>query len=787
MSVEALAATAIGPPAFALPPAAGGDAPPRVFELSSHRRAKDALAFGLGVPQLGYNIFVLGEDRSGRMTATLALLEEHAQTLPAGPDWLYLPNFRLPREPKPCRLPAGIGRQFRSRLSGLLAVLAPALARAFEAPEFASRIEQAREAMQQSVATGFRGLGQFAAERGLALEQGEKGLMLKPLPGNEPEALEHLTEAERQRRLQGFGEVRQRVTEFLQEAHRGELAFAAAVREARAQAADAALGPLIDPIVAEFGGHGGLRRWLVELRVDLIEHLDLLAADPADGADAKHSPAEERYQVNLLVDHGDESHASVVVEPNPSYERLFGGFDVRLENGVAVTDYRLIRAGALHRANGGILVLRAEAIAAEPMVWNFLKGALRDRCIRIEPPRGPMQPVSGAPSAQAIPLDVKVVIIGAPRWYYTFFSADPDFAIYFKIKADIDADMPANADNLSAFADMIRFMARQHSPEGASDAAVARALAEASRWAQHRGKLSAQFERIEDLVIEAAALAHAERAPQIGPSQVRHALALRRERQARIEDRSQEAIRDGTILIDTAGARIGQVNGLTVRDQGDHSFGLPVRVSARVHAGRMGIVNIERSTELGGPIQQKGVYIIGGYVSGLFADRLPLSFSASVTFEQSYGGVEGDSASMGELVAVLSALAEAPIRQDVAITGSVNQAGESQPIGGAIEKVEGFFRVCAARGLTGTQGVLVPASNAPHLVLCEEVAEAVAAKRFHIWTMADVEDALRLLTGLEPGRAGADGRFPAGTVFQRVEATLEVFDRLLAQRVAPLR
>jgi predicted ATP-dependent protease len=440
----------------------------------------------------------------------------------------------------------------------------------------------------------------------------------------------------------------------------------------------------------------------------------------------------------------------------------------------------------LHRANGGVLVLRAEAIAAEPMVWNFLKAALRDCCVRIEPPRVPMQPISGATSAPAIPLEVKVVIVGAPRWYYTFFSLDPDFAAYFKVKADIDPDMPADADNLRVYAMLIRHMARRHVPEGASDEAVARALAEAARWAQHRGKLSAQFERIDDLVVEAATLAHRDHATKIGIDHVRQALALRRERSARIEDRSREAISDGTILIDTSGTRVGQVNGLTVRDLGDHSFGLPVRVSARVHAGRMGIVNIERATELGGPIQQKGVYIIGGYLSSLFAGRLPLSFSASVTFEQSYGGVEGDSASMGELVAVLSALAEAPIRQEIAITGSVNQAGESQPIGGAIEKVEGFFRVCAARGLSGTQGALIPASNAQHLVLSEEVAEAIALGRFHLWTMANAEDAIRLLTGLEPGRAGVDGRFPAGTLFQRVEATLDRFDRLLAARTAPL-
>jgi len=482
------------------------------------------------------------------------------------------------------------------------------------------------------------------------------------------------------------------------------------------------------------------------------------------------------------VDHSEERHAPVVLEPTPTYENLFGSFEYRLDGGMAVTDHRHIRAGALHRANDGILVLRAEAIAEQPMVWSFLKASLRDRCIRIEPPRTGGPPLVGAPSPHSIPLAVKIVIVGAPRWYYTFFSVDPDFATYFKIKADIDPDLPAEPQNLARYQSLMRHMARRHLAGGATDAAVARLLAQAARQAGHRRKLSSRLESLEDLVIEAAAQARADHAAKIDAPHVLKALAERRQRRARVEDRAQESIREGLMLIDTDGMRVGQVNGLTVRDLGDHAFGIPVRVSARVQAGRHGIINVERATELGGPIQQKGVYIIGGYLSGCFARRLPLSFSASVTFEQSYGGVEGDSASMGELVAVISALADVPLRQEIAITGSVNQTGESQPIGGANEKLEGFYRTCAERGLTGKQGAVIPAANAAHVILREEVAAAVAAGRFHIWIMHDVHDALELLTGLDPGRAGADGRYPAGSVMARVEATLDHFDHLLKER-----
>ena len=794
MSIRRLAGSETGPPAFAIPPPdikPGSEAgePPHIFDLSSHRRARDALAFGLAVPQLGFNIFVIGEDRSGRMTATLDHLAEHAKKLPPPPDWVYLPNFRHPERPLPFRLPAGIGRGFRDRVAALLPALREALGRAFEAVEFAGRFQRESEALQHQVGMEFAALRGYGAERGLTVERTPQGISVQPLPGYEPDALAQLPAEEQQKRAAGFAELRARLNAFMQATRQSEQGFAESVREARRLAADAALAPLMDPIAAEFGGYAGLRRWLVELRADLIDHLDLLVRKTRDdkGEDDKegaaHLAAEDRYTVNLLVDHGDDPVAQVVLEPTPTYEKLFGSFEYRNEGGTPVTDYRHIRAGALHRANGGILVLRAEAIADQVPVWNFLKAALRDRCIRIEPPaQDGRPPIAGAPAPHPIPLEIKVVIVGAPRWYYTFFSADPDFATYFKVKADIDPDMPAEPRNLAVYGELVRHMARRYFPGGVTEAAVARLLGEAARWAGHRKKLSARFELIEDLVIETANFAKAARVTAIDVAEVRRALGERRQRSARMEDRSQEAIRDGMILIDTAGARIGQVNALTVRDLGDHAFGLPVRVSARVHAGRHGIVKVERATELGGPIQQKGIYIIGGYLSGRFARRLPLSFAATVTFEQSYGGVEGDSASMAELVAVLSALAEAPIRQDVAITGSVNQNGEAQPVGGIIEKIEGFYRTCAERGLTGEQGVLIPAANADLAVLAEDVAAAITAERFHVWTMTDVDDALALLTGLEPGQPRSDGSLPAESVMGRVQATLDQFDRLLTER-----
>jgi predicted ATP-dependent protease len=552
-----------------------------------------------------------------------------------------------------------------------------------------------------------------------------------------------------------------------------------------------AVAPLLDKLEADFNQHAGLARWLVELRADIIENLELLGEPPSGDKAAELATeiaAEERYAVNLLVDHGDDPHPQVVVEPNPSYENLFGTIEYRSVNGVAETDFTLIRAGALHRANGSVLVLRADAMAQRGEAWGFLKAALRDGVIRIEElHRQGGMPMAGAPQPKPIPLQVKVVIVGAPRWYYTFFSSDPDFTTYFKVKADIDPDMPADESNLRVYAGLIDATARRYS-DGCDKEAMQRLLGEASRWAADRRKLSARYELVEDVIAEAAAIASrasgGRRARRITAEHVRRALDERRQRNARVEDRSHEQLRDGVVMIDTAGARIGQINALTIRDLGDYDFGLPSRVTARVFVGRHGIVNIERSIEMGGPIQQKGVFIIGGYLNGRFARSYPLSFSATLTFEQNYGGVEGDSASMGELLAILSALSDVPLRQDIAITGSVNQNGESQAVAGVSRKVEGFYRTCAERGLTGSQGVLIPAANERNLVLSEEVTEAIADGRFHVWSMRDVDDALELLTGLDPGRPDRSGAVPTGSVAARIHASLDRFDAIMRERAS---
>lgn len=782
MPVKQLDADSVGLPKFV--PAAGAEG--SLFDLSSHARAREALEVGLAMKDPGFNIFVVGEDRSGRMTETLAFLSRSLKDLPVADDWVYLNNFRRTHRPRPVRLPAGVGRVFRDRLASVIANLHDSLVQAFGGDEFRHEVERAGESVHGEINREMETLRSEAAESGLTILQTPQGVMVAALDEEgKPVGIDTVPEDRRQALQSKAEEIGKRLGEISRRAARLQADLAESVIKLRRQVADQAVGAILEPVVTEFGKYPGLNRWLISAREDILDHLDLFRGEQ-DGARMPGTPApeppERRYAVNLLVDHGDETELAPVVESNPTYENLFGRIEYRSTGGYLDTDFTLIRSGALHRANGGILVIRAEAIAAHPTSWQFLKGALRDGCIRIEElyRYGGAQ-ITGSPSPKPIPLDVKVVIVGAPLWYYAFFTIDREFRAYFKIKADIDTDMEADEHNIAVYSRLVRRAATTADASQISDEAVARMLGQCSRWAADRTRLTAQGELVADTMAEAAHIAAAN-GHVVDLEIVEKAIERRRRRNSRIEDRSQEAIARGTILIDTAGDVVGQVNGLTVRDMGDHAFGGAARITARASVGRAGVINIERHVALGGPIQQKGVMVLYGYLTGRFARAMPVAFNCSITFEQSYGGVEGDSASLAELLAILSDLAQAPLRQDLAITGSVNQLGRAQAIGGAHHKVEGFYRTCAEAGLTGSQGAVVPKANERNLVLRDEVAEAVEGGRFHLYSVETIEEAAALFTGLEIGEPDGAGLYPPDTLYGRVQQTLAGFDRILAER-----
>ena len=780
MAAKKLEAGNVGVPRFDVPEARDGD----VFALSSHTRAREALEFGLSVGAPGFNIFVLGADRSGRMTATLEFLRKAVDGQPRAKDWIYLNNFDEPHHPIPICLPAGEGRRFQARMASLLPRLREALAKAFGRDEYEKLLEAESDAVQGEISEQIETLRHEAREHGLDITQTPQGFSIfpidaegRPLP---QEALAALSEPQREaleERAKGINEKLRDIRRF---AAKQQSKLAENLQGMNREVAENAVGGLLDDLAEGFADQEPLQTWIAALRADILD--DITRFRPAEpNAPLGSQAPEQRYAVNLLVDRSSETGPAVVLEPEPGFDTLFGYLEYRQSQGVLETDFSMFRAGALHEANGGILVLRAEALATSPGLWIALKACLRDREIALgNPLRAGVVPIAGVPRPKPIPLDVKVVLVGPPKWYYTFFSVDPEFQTYFRIKADIDVDLEASQDNLAHYAGLIERMARDYGVEGCDRAAICHMIGMSARWAADRRRLTAQFERIEDTVREAAQLLDPPCCGTISDEQVAQAIRARRARNARIEDRLHQQISQGMVMIDVTGKVRGQVNGLVVRDFGDHAFGNPSRVTARAWTGRQGVINVERHVEMAGPIQQKGAMIVQGFLAGRFARRTRLSFNCSITFEQSYGGVEGDSASLAELIAILSELSGLEVRQDLAITGSVNQRGESQAVGGVHHKVEGFFRSCIDKGeLTGSQGVVIPVANEPHLVLRDEVVEAIDAGRFHLWSVETIEEALELFLEAPVGEPDADGSYPPDSINGRVVAELERFDRTI--------
>ena len=768
MTIKNLAADDICFPSFDIGAGRDGD----IFSFSSHQRARDALAFGLGIDDSHFNIFVLGEPRSGRLSSTVEFIETASKEMKPAADWIYLNNFQRAAEPQAYSLPAGGGYEFSKALAATIDQLTAAMGDAFGSDEMKQRMQEAAAGGAADIQGEVDALRETAQSHGLDIIQTDDGMSIaaidddgNPVPPNE-------MSAEQQQAAQQYGpDLAQSLTMLMAAASENQVALQQSLDMMARDLLDQVGAPILDAIAEKYGSYPGLAGWFVELRADIAENYRILLAENPTELPAEMQP-ETRYAVNLLSDNRATPGAPVIVEPNPTYQNLFGHLQYRQSEQGYATDFTMVQPGARHRANGGVLVLRADMIAEAPGIWGYLKAALRDGEIRIEEPhRANSLPVAGAVRPAPVPLSVKVVMIAAPKWYYTFFASDPEFQSYFKIKADIDADMETNSKNLQEYSALIREFAVCDGAKGIDDEAIALLLGLASRWAANRERLSSQFEQINDVVVEAHRTM-GKKSSQITTDAVMQALANHQNRVSRIPSRMLDSIAEETVIITTTGSAVGQVNALTVRDMGDTSFGMPSRVTARASVGRHGVVNIERDVALGGPIQQKGVMVLQGFLAGMFARRFPLSFNCSVTFEQSYGGVEGDSASLAELMAILSDLSGVPLRQDLAITGSVNQRGEAQAIGGANQKIEGFFGACLSQAeLTGSQGVIIPVANERNVILLPEVSDAVAAGNFHIHSVATADDAIELFTGEA-----------AKKVYELVTTQLEAFDQALTER-----
>jgi predicted ATP-dependent protease len=762
-----------------------------VFGIVGQPRAAAAVEFGTGIARPGFNIFAFGAPGTGKRSFLQQYLESRARAQQTPPDLCYVHNFDDPRRPRLLRLPAGRGVAFRRDVERLTEDMRVAIAGAFESEAYQHRRQLIDEEFKERPERRLAEIGDRARTRGVALLRADEGLSCAALRGDDvltDEQFAALPESERTRIEQTIAEIQEEVQQTVRQVPRWNRERRERLRALNREVASQAVEHPLEEVGKAYADQPDVQRFLAALRQHATQHARDLAgggeqALPAPLGEMLGRPAGAEpgrvYDVNVLVDNGGSTGAPVIYEDNPTYDNLIGRIEYTTQLGALVTDHTLITAGALHRANGGYLLLDMHRLLRTPYAWDALKRALANRVVRIEP----LAQVMGLASAVSLDpepaaLHVQVVLMGDPALYYLVHTLDPDFLEHFKVAADFDETMPATGDQPLRYARLLATLCRQEGLRPLDRTAVARVMEHSSRLVDDQRRLSARIAIVMDLLREADHWAGLESHAATRAADVERAIAAQIHRADRPRQRYLEAVERRTVLLDTDGARVGQVNGLAVASYGTFAFGHPSRITARVRLGEGDLVNIEREVELSGPIHSKGVLILAGLLGARYASDCPLSLSATLVFEQSYGPIDGDSASAAELFALLSAIAGIPLRQDLAVTGSINQHGDIQPIGGANEKIEGFFDVCRTRGLTGRQGAIIPAANVEHLMLRRDVVDAVAAGQFHVYAIASVDEGITLLTGVPAGEAADDGSYPAGSFNARVRERL----RALAER-----
>jgi len=746
-------------------------------------RALEAVEFGSSIDKAGFNLFVIGGTGVGMREAVKAMLAEDAAERPSPPDWVYVNNFAKPDRPIAIELPSGRATGFKEAMRKLVEDLKSAAPAAFQSEDYQTRRSGIDEEFQKKQFEAFTELRRKAGEKSILLLRTPVGFALAPSEKGEvvpPDEFNAWPDKKRAEVQAEISTLENELEHIVRQIPQWDKQRRDDIRALNRETAKYAVDHLIEEVRDAFADIPRVAEHIEAVRSDLIENVPIFASrsEGGDGepAEAARAAAFERYEVNVLVSQNGVRGAPLVEELHPTLGNLIGRIEYVSAHGVLVTNFLLIKAGAIHRASGGYLLLDIRALLMEPFSWTALKRTLKRGEIAIEDVGrflGLTSTVTLEPDP--IPLKVKVALFGERLLYFLLFVYDPELSEHFKVLADFEDDFSRTPDNEAVFARLLASIAKRDELKPLDRAAVGRIIEHAARLADHSGKLSLRVTELREVLIESDFCAREAGRSMIERADVVRALEARIRRVSRIRDRAQESIVERVALIDTEGARVGQVNGLSVIEIGGFAFGRPTRITCQTRLGAGKVVDIEREVELGGPIHSKGVLILSGFLAGRYALDSPMSLFASLVFEQSYGGVEGDSASSAELYALLSALAEAPLRQDLAVTGSVNQLGIVQAIGGVNEKIEGFFDICAARGLTGTQGVLIPSANVQHLMLREDVVRACAEGRFAVYPVASIDEGIALLTGLEAGERQADGAFPAGSVNRRVEDRMRAF------------
>jgi len=747
-------------------------------------RALSALKFGLNIGEVGFNIYVSGPSGTGRTTAIKSYLEALAAKRETPSDWCYVHNFSDSYCPRALKVPAGMGKSLQKDMEHAIGNAKRSLIQAFASKEYTARRAEITESLNKKKEAAFDILGKKAEDRGLLLRSTPVGLVFIPASKGKPmseEEYQNLSSEDKDELKKKQEELTKELKEQISKLRTEESTVEKQLEDTDREVAGFAISHLFEKLMSKYSQLQQVVDYLKEVEQDIIENFEQFKSEPkATDSDplaamqgVVRKQALRKYEVNVLVDNSELKGAPVVLELNPTFGNLFGRIEKEAQFGAMYTDFTMIKSGSLHRANGGFLVVRVEDLLTNFQSWEGLKRALRDEKLVIEElgeRLGFVATKSLRP--EPAPLDIKVVVIGEPLYYYLLLRLDLEFKELFKVKADFDSRMDKSEANLKDYAAVICRMCGKENLKHLKNDALAKIVEHSSRLAGDQEKLSTLFADIADILREANFWTEEERASLIEAKHVEKAVEQRAYRSNLIQQRINEMIEKGMIIIDTESEEIGQVNGLAVIDLGDFAFGRPTRITASVGVGREGLIDIERESKLGGRLHTKGVMILNGYITEKYVRDVPLSLSARLVFEQSYEEVEGDSASSTELYTILSRLSDVPIKQSIAVTGSVNQKGEVQAIGGVNEKVEGFFEVCRIKGLNGKQGVLIPASNVRNLMLKEEVAEAVKAGKFHIYPVSTIDEGIEVLTGLKAGKRLKDGSFEPDSLNDRVQKCL---------------
>ncbi len=747
---------------------------PESKDVVGQERALAAIEFAAGMDHFAYNMFVMGPPGSGRHSVTQRLLQEQAVDEPTPSDWVYVHNFRDTHKPNVIELPTGQGVSLKTAMEGLIEELRSSIPAVFESEEYRTRRNAIQSEFDQKHENEFEALRKKATETDIVMMQTPHGFAFAPVRDGEvmrPEVFQQLSDEERQEIQNATEALQEELRAIMQNLPQWEKARRDAIQALNREVAMYSIGHAMEAVRASFETLPECADYLDAVQSDLLENVQLFIA-PEEGAGARgpmgggappNSDSFRRYAVNVIVDHSNGPGAPVITEDSPTVPRLVGRSEHVAVFGALMTDFMLIKPGALHQANGGYLIIDAVRVLTQPFAWDTLKRALRSREIRIEAPAESMGFVSTMSlEPEPIPLRIRVVLVGERQHYYLLSQLDPDFTNLFKVAVDFSEDAELTPESAQQYVSMIGGIIRQQDLKPMSNGGVGLLLNTSARIAEDAERVTLLTGRVADLIREADYWASRNGHPVIEEADVQQAIDAQEHRADRLRHRAFESITRDIMLIDTDGEKAGQVNGLSVLDLGNFRFGKPTRITARIGLGSGKVLDIEREVELGGPLHSKGVLILSGYLNAKFGSDIPLSLSASLVFEQSYSGVDGDSASSAELYALLSAISGVPLRQSLAVTGSVNQNGVVQAIGGVNEKIEGFFDVCRARGLTGDQGVLIPQSNVKHLMVRPDVVDAVADGKFNVYGVESIEQGIELLTGI-----------PSETVFEKTEARLK--------------